>query len=772
MERWDPVAVRVAVWFTVVSALWILLSDTVVASIVSDPARLTEIQTYKGWAYVVLAGGLVYAVTAREVRRRARAEGALARTEQLQDLLVDQVRDHAILAADNAGRVATWNAGALATFGYTESQAVGRDVRQFLAQQDDAWEWPTEAGTVPIERTAWCKRADGSVVWARLTVTELHGTAGERIGYSCVFQDLTESRRQDRSRAELLIREHAVRMEAEMSASWSRFLAESTEALSATLDPSEVVETAARLAVGEMADWAAMYVLQPDARLVRKVVRHRDPLKEDVAHRLEADHVSVSAAHPVREALRTGRPKLINALTPERLRQYATDATQLDLMERLGTRSVIVAPLVARGHAIGGILIAYGDSGRVYADQDLTHAMDLVGRAALAFDNARLFQEAESARALAESAGMRVREQLRRLDALRSIDLAIAGSPEIRLTLGVILDHVVGQVGVDAAAVLSFDRATGYIVHVANRGFRTDEITKTRLLPGEGTTGRAVRERRLIETPEPTNSSTFVRADLIRKESFSYHAAVPLTAKGAIRGVLEVFHRAAVELGDDRIEFLQALAAHAAIAIDSASMFSDLQRSNAELARAYDLTLEGWARALELRDMETQGHSERVTVQTLRLARRMGIGDAELVHVRRGALLHDIGKMAVPDSILLKPGPLDEVEWSIMRQHPVHAYELLSPIPFLRPALDIPLFHHEWFNGKGYPYGLARDSIPLTARIFAVVDVWDALSRRRPYRDAWPADRVHRHLSEQAGTHFDEHVVNEFLDLQTGASLV
>jgi HD-GYP domain-containing protein (c-di-GMP phosphodiesterase class II) len=161
-----------------------------------------------------------------------------------------------------------------------------------------------------------------------------------------------------------------------------------------------------------------------------------------------------------------------------------------------------------------------------------------------------------------------------------------------------------------------------------------------------------------------------------------------------------------------------------------------------------------------------------VTLQTLRLAKRMGIGDAELVHVRRGALLHDIGKMAVPDSILLKPGPLDAVEWGIMRQHPVHAYELLSPIPFLRPALDIPLFHHEWWNGHGYPYGLVRDSIPLTARIFAVVDVWDALSRRRPYRDAWPADRVHRHLSEQAGTHFDEHVVNEFLDLQAGDSLV
>jgi HD-GYP domain-containing protein (c-di-GMP phosphodiesterase class II) len=496
------------------------------------------------------------------------------------------------------------------------------------------------------------------------------------------------------------------------------------------------------------------------------LVRHRDSPKKAIAEQLMSDEVSVPAAHPVRQAVRTGRANLMNALTPQRLREYATDETHFRLMQELGTRSVIVAPLIARGHPIGGLLFAYGDSGRVYSDQDLARVMDLAGRAALAFDNARLFQEAEQARAEAEAAGARVREQLRRLDALRTIDLAIAGSPDMRLTLGVILDHVTSHLAVDAAAVLNFDRVTGSLVHAASRGFRTDEITKTKLVPGEGATGRAARERRFVETPDPRDAAKFVRTELIRRESFRYHAAAPLTAKGAIRGVLEVFHRSPIELGDDRIEFLEALAGQAAIAIDSAAMFRDLERSNAELARAYDLTLEGWARALELRDMETRGHSERVTQQTLRLARHMGIGEGELIHVRRGALLHDIGKMAIPDSILLKPGPLDETEWRIMRQHPVHAYRLLSPIPFLRPALDIPLFHHEWCNGDGYPYGLRGESIPLTARIFAVVDVWDALQSPRPYRDAWSDAQIREHLLEHAGTHLDARVVDQFLTLR------
>ena len=191
---------------------------------------------------------------------------------------------------------------------------------------------------------------------------------------------------------------------------------------------------------------------------------------------------------------------------------------------------------------------------------------------------------------------------------------------------------------------------------------------------------------------------------------------------------------------------------------------------HAELLHAYDATIEGWSRALDLRDHETEGHSRRVTEMTLRLARAVGIPEAEMVHVRRGALLHDIGKMGVPDSVLLKPGPLDDGEWAVMRRHPALAKEMLNPAEFLRPALTIPFCHHEKWDGTGYPQGLKGGQIPLPARLFALVDVWDALSSDRPYRAAWPAERVHDHLHRLAGTHFDPALVSIFLRLLDASS--
>ena len=181
------------------------------------------------------------------------------------------------------------------------------------------------------------------------------------------------------------------------------------------------------------------------------------------------------------------------------------------------------------------------------------------------------------------------------------------------------------------------------------------------------------------------------------------------------------------------------------------------------MAHAYDITLEGWARALELRDQETIGHTRRVTELTDRLARKMGIPDSDLIHVRRGALLHDIGKMGIPDRILHKPGELTSEEWEIMRTHPVLANDMLSPIHFLHPALDIPYHHHEKWDGSGYPCGLKGEEIPLVARIFAIIDVYDALTTDRPYRIAWSQETTLAYIREQNGIHFDPQVVEIFL---------
>jgi PAS domain S-box-containing protein len=366
-----------------------------------------------------------------------------------------------------------------------------------------------------------------------------------------------------------------------------------------------------------------------------------------------------------------------------------------------------------------------------------------------------------------KEAAAHIKRQVLRIQALRDIDMAISGSLDLRVTLNVLLDQVTTHLHVDSAAVLLLNPHTHCLDYAAGRGFRTTALQRTHLRIGEGFAGRAALERRLMIIPDLLHDeSGFKRGSLLIGEDFVSYCATPLITKGRVEGILEIFHRAPLHTDSDWLSFLETLAGQAAIAIENAELFNDLQRSNVELHVAYDSTLEGWSRALDLRDKETEGHSQRVTAGTLTLAHVMNISDQDLVHIRRGALLHDIGKMGIPDSILLKPGALTEDEWIVMKKHPVYAYELLSPIEFLRPALDIPYCHHEKWDGSGYPRGLKGEQIPIGARIFAVVDVWDALSSERPYRAAWPAAKVRDHIAQGSGNHFDPRVLEIFLDTE------
>jgi putative nucleotidyltransferase with HDIG domain len=247
----------------------------------------------------------------------------------------------------------------------------------------------------------------------------------------------------------------------------------------------------------------------------------------------------------------------------------------------------------------------------------------------------------------------------------------------------------------------------------------------------------------------------------------------PLKLKNDLIGVIYVDNRAHAGIfRDSDLALIDAFADQAAVAIHNAQLFEDLKRTNfqleaanLELQIAYEATLNGWVRALDLRDKETEGHTKRVTILTERLARAMGVEGDELIHVTRGALLHDIGKMAIPDGILLKPGQLTDDERKLIQKHPVYAYEMLSPIEFLRPALDIPYCHHEKWDGSGYPRGLRGEDIPFSARIFPVIDVWDALTSDRPYRKGMPQNVVFQHIQADSGKHFDPRVVNAFMEM-------
>jgi putative nucleotidyltransferase with HDIG domain len=354
--------------------------------------------------------------------------------------------------------------------------------------------------------------------------------------------------------------------------------------------------------------------------------------------------------------------------------------------------------------------------------------------------------------------------QLERLAALRSIDLAISSVFDLQITLTILINEVIKQLNVDAASILLIQPGSSRLEHVAGQGFYTRKIESTSLRIGEGNASRAVMERQIIQIPDLANrDGKFMRAQLLAEEGFVSYYAVPLISKGEVKGVLEIFNRSRLNPDREWLDFLETLGGQTAIAIENSILFQDLQRSNFELALAYEATIEGWSRALDLRDRETEGHTQRVTDLTLKLARKMGLSEQRLTLIRRGALLHDIGKMGIPDYILLKPEELTEGEQQIMQQHPQFAYDMLEPIAYLRDALNIPYCHHEKWDGTGYPRGLAGTQIPLEARLFTIVDVWDALTTDRPYRRGWPKKKALKYIQEESGKHFDPKMVEIFL---------
>ncbi|KAA3642156.1 MAG: HD domain-containing protein [Chloroflexi bacterium] len=275
---------------------------------------------------------------------------------------------------------------------------------------------------------------------------------------------------------------------------------------------------------------------------------------------------------------------------------------------------------------------------------------------------------------------------------------------------------------------------------------------------------RIIREKRPYYINDTMNS-TEVNQDLIKLFNVQSLMGVPLLRHGKAIGALMIIDKNDAQRFDKQdIEMAEVFGSHAAIALENATLIDEIQQSNLELIHAYGSTLEGWVRALDLRHKETEGHTRRVTEMTVELAKIMECPPDEMEHIRRGALLHDIGKIAIPDEILLKPGRLTDDEWVVMRQHPVYAYQFLSPIPYLQPALHIPHHHHEKWDGSGYPDALQGTDIPLPARIFTVVDVWDALSSDRVYRQAWPQDEVYKYLQNEAGKQFDSTVIKAFLE--------
>ncbi len=367
---------------------------------------------------------------------------------------------------------------------------------------------------------------------------------------------------------------------------------------------------------------------------------------------------------------------------------------------------------------------------------------------------------------LEQSVGDQIKLEQRQLGALMNVGQMINSSLGLKRVLEEVMDSLIALMRAERGFLMLRESNGELSVRIA-RG-----IAQINLEEDTFKVSRTV-VRRVVDSGEPvltTNAQADPRFDAqlsVAAYQLRSILCVPLKLKNELIGVVYVDNRAHAGIFQESdLSLITGFADQAAVAIDGARLFEDLQESHRELEKAYQATLEGWVRALDLRDKETEGHTQRVTILTERLARSMGIYGDALEHIRRGALLHDIGKMAIPDGILLKPGKLTDEERQLIQKHPVYAYEMLSPIDFLLPAIDIPYCHHEKWDGTGYPRGLKGKEIPFAARIFPVVDVWDALISDRPYRKALPHDEVRQRIKDDSGKHFDPVVVEAFMNLK------
>ncbi|MBN1537392.1 MAG: GAF domain-containing protein [Anaerolineales bacterium] len=416
-------------------------------------------------------------------------------------------------------------------------------------------------------------------------------------------------------------------------------------------------------------------------------------------------------------------------------------------------QSALSIPVIYERQLFGVILLCSAEK-NAFTPEDERNISTLANSLAIAIEN--------------ENNRERVQKQLQHLSALHNIDLAIKGSTDLNAVLNIFLDHLTKQLNIDAADVLLYNSTVLTYELAARRGFNTRAIDNQELRREKSPAERVIIDRRTIHLSQFANiENSPLFTALCKAEGFSDYFGTPLIVKGEVKGVLEAFHRTPFDPDAEWIEFFETLAGQAAIAIDNAEMFDGLLRSNIELRLAYDATIEGWSRVVNLRLHETESRAQEMVELTVQLARSMGINDAELVHIQRGVLLHDLGMIGVPDAVLFKAEALTEGEWVEMRKHPLYAFEMLSPIKYLQKALDIPYCHHEKWDGTGYPRGLKGERIPLVARIFAIVDVWDALRSNRPFRKAWHEDKALEYIREQSGKHFDPAVVRAFLNLLT-----
>lgn len=687
------------------------------------------------YTQMLLAGGETNLLTlARDITAQWEAEEALAESEARYGAIFEQAQDAIMLSRD--GVIVAGNPKFYGLFRMSEADVVGKPVAVlFPPMQPDgrvsadlSAQLRRETAEMGRTRNTWAYlRGDGTTFEADVSLSRIE--VNGQTHFLAIIQDLTVM--------QVLL--HDLQREAAVNSMVGR--------VSVALRKAETVE-------------AMLPVLLDEVLAVLELTTGSVVLYDSEMH------------SPTTHVQRGWLTKNALAIPPERQgilwlvymtgERYQSSDVFRDAIVPEDRRTsvppgcgVAAVPVKSASQTLGVLLVAVQQP-RVFGDAELDLLETIAAIAGNAVQRTLLHQ--------------RTLWQLRRLQTLRTIDIAIQRSLDLEVTLGLIAEEGQHQLQADCLGLWLVDDEGGYLQLAELRGQVDRGAVPDRIAIGDGLLGRVSQTLGTVlvfdGVVEGAGADEPVHDDqLLLSVHCKAWAATPLMVRGKAKGVLAAGGRDFVRPDRDWVQFLETLAGQAAIAIDESHLVRDLQRRNRELRDAYETTLEGWSAALDLRDKETEGHTQRVTSMMVRLARAMGVPAEALVHIRRGALLHDIGKMGIPDQILLKPGPLTDEEWVIMKKHPQYAYDMLAPIAYLHPALAIPYCHHEKWDGSGYPQGLKGEAIPLAARIFAIVDVWDALRSDRPYRSAWSRERVLALIEAERGKHFDPAVVEEFFML-------
>jgi PAS domain S-box-containing protein len=670
-----------------------------------------------------------------DITERKQAEEELAQERNLLRSLIDHMPDY-VYVKDTQSRFLVANPALARLIGAaTPDELLGKTDFDFFPQELAAKYYADEqaifqSGQPVLELEEPAVDIAGNKIWVSSTKVPLRNAQGKIVGLVGMGRDITE-----RKQSEQAIRQHVAELET---------LYESGLILSQLLSPKEIAQKLIDL-MNTKLDWH---------HTVIRLYHPEDETLELLAFNLPAT-MNTAELQTTEERFKSLITKAGDGLSgwtvqhrqAVRVGELTHDSRYVETEPDL--HSGMYVPLKV-GERVVGVISIESEKPEAFSETDERLIITLANQAAVALENSRLHEE--------------TLHQLKRLEALHVIDQSIAGSFDQRSTLDVLLTHTLDQLEADAAVIFLLQPYQRTLQYAVGKGFHTHIIETADLKLGESLVGQAITERRIIHVDDREDKEPHsALAKLWLEEGFKCMDSVSLISKGQVKGVLSVYHRKAFTPSLAWSRFLETLAGQAAIAIDSTQLFNSLQQANMELAIAYDATIEGWSRAMDLRDEETEGHTERVTEMSMRLGKAMELGEEYLVHLRRGALLHDIGKLGVPDSILLKADKLTDEEWQIMKKHPQLAYDMLYSVAYLRRALDIPYCHHEKWDGTGYPRGLKSEQIPLAARIFAIVDVWDALTSDRPYRKAWSKPDALKYIREQSGKHFDPQVVDIFL---------